>query len=314
MTVMDSQASGPIHDAADEPPSSRSNGAQDVARPERLSLDKLNDLGVEPPVTVLSDLHLAHAASYIKNPDQLIPLLGRAKTIVFNGDTGELLSLARRDEARRQIAQLCERCHDHGARPIFLTGNHDPTISSAHSLDLFGGRVFLTHGDVLHPMVATWSREGPAMWEERQRLLRHGVEPTTLEGNLLLTKRITLVAALYTAEVRHGLLAKMEMLGRFIFKPWRILLALEYWANVAHYSHHLKSAHRPDARLMLIGHTHRAGIWQAKDYTLVNTGSYQPLSKPLIVFIDERRASIHRVISQSGQFQVGPELYHRSLT
>lgn len=266
-------------------------------------------LPIHPPVAVLSDLHLAHPASYLGDPARLMPLLGPARTVVFNGDTCELLNVQRRKRSEEMLERLIEACIDRGARPIFLTGNHDPNVSSLHYLDLFDGRVFLTHGDCLHPMVAPWSKEGPVMWEERLRLLCGAPDPVELEPMMQLIKRTTLVAAVYQPNLRKKLLARAEILSRFIYRPHRILLTLDYWANVAHFSHEIKMRHRPEAKLMLIGHTHRHGVWQARDYTLINTGSYQPLSRPLVVLMDDRRAKVYKVRGTADGWRLGRELH-----
>lgn len=268
---------------------------------------------VPTPVTVISDLHLGHPASYLTDPEMLLPVIAGARTVIVNGDSCELLTLCRRDEARAKLARLQEICESRGIQLVLITGNHDPIVSSLHYLDLFGGAVFLTHGDALHPMVAPWSREGPIMWEERKRITRGKPEPETIDEFLLLTKRISLVASVYSPNIKRGIIARLEMLGRFAVKPWRIIRTLEYWGNVAHYSHRLQERFRPQAKLMLIGHTHRAGVWQTKDFTLVNTGSYQPLSQPLVVQLDENRAVVRKVILERDAYHIGEELHHFSL-
>ena len=159
---------------------------------------------IEPPVLVLSDLHLGHPASYLGDPAALEPLLDRVRTVVFNGDTAELLNLCHRDRARSLARQLAEVCLRNGARPVFVCGNHDPAASSAQYLDLFAGRVFLTHGDVLHPRIAPWSSTAKLLWAERQRLLAGRAEPQTLDGLLLLAKRSVLVAAQESIGHREG--------------------------------------------------------------------------------------------------------------
>lgn len=271
-------------------------------------------LTVPTPIAVISDLHLGHPASYLIEPEMLLPVIGGARTVIVNGDCCELLTLCRRDEARAKLRRLQELCETRGIQLILLTGNHDPIVSGMHYLDLFDGKVFLTHGDALHPMVAPWSREGPIMWEERMRIARNKPDPEDLDEFMLLIKRITLVASVYTPNIKRGILARLEMLGRFAVKPWRIIRTLEYWGNVAHYSHRLQERFRPQAKLMLIGHTHRAGVWQTKDFTLVNTGSYQPLSQPLVVQLDEHRAVVRKVILQGNEYHIGEELHHFSLT
>jgi predicted phosphodiesterase len=264
------------------------------------------ELPVRPPVLVLSDIHMAHPASYVSHPKQLTPLLDNVQTVIFNGDTCELAHLRRRAHALQLLADAVQLCEQRGVQPYFLTGNHDPIISNLHHLDLFGGRVFITHGDALHRAIAPWSWEAPAILAERRRLLAGRREPETLHETLHLSKQASLAAALYDHTVtKQGLLGRMELVSRFIRKPRRILITLMYWANVAHYSHALQERFRPDARLMIIGHTHRPGVWRNRDYLLVNTGSYQPLSHPLAVYLDENHAVVRRVRFRKGEYIPG---------
>lgn len=265
----------------------------------------LCELPIETPITVLSDLHMAHPASYIDHPRQLLPLLKNCRTVIFNGDTCELSNLRRKADAVRLLTDLIAYCHELGIRPLFLTGNHDPLISNLHFLDLFGGRVFITHGDMLHPAIAPWSREATAILAERHRLLAGHDPPRTLEETVLVTKQSALVAALYDKGSHAGLRGRIELVSRFIAKPWRILITLLYWANVAHYCHAAQQRFRPKARLMLIGHTHRAGVWKNKDYMLVNTGSFQPLSKRLMVQLDGQRAVVRKIVRENGEYRPG---------
>lgn len=268
--------------------------------------DDPRELPLQTPILVLSDLHMAHPASYVSHPRQLAPLLENVRSVVFNGDTCELANLDRKARARELLHDVHDLCQQRGVRPYFLTGNHDPFISNLHHLDLFGGRVFITHGDALHPAIAPWSRESKAILAERHRLLAGRSEPRTLAQVLLLSKQASLVAALYDHGAKEqGLWGRLELVSRFARKPKRILITLMYWANVAHYSHALQQRFRPEAKLMLIGHTHRPGVWKNRDYMLVNTGSYQPLSHSLAVYLDDSQAVVRRVHLRKNEFRTG---------
>lgn len=266
-----------------------------------------------PPIAVLSDLHLAHAASYLCEPEMLAGLVGDARTLLFNGDTSEQLNVDRRAEADEKIRRLCAMCREHRCRPVFLTGNHDPLASTAHYWDLFDGDVFVTHGDVLHPLIGPWSREAAIIAIERKRLLAGRREPEAMDELLLLAKKCSLVASRYDPKIRRGLVARLELISRFAVKPWRIAITLRYWANVVHYAHAMRNRFRPRARLMLIGHTHRPGIWQLRDLVVVNTGSFQPLSRPLIVQLDPQRAIVAEVVRSGGKFVSGRVLHRIAL-
>ena len=43
--------------------------------------------------------------------------------------------------------------------------------------------------------------------------------------------------------------------------------------NVVHYAHALQERFFPQAKLVVIGHTHRQGVWHLPSFTLVNTGA-----------------------------------------
>ena len=257
------------------------------------------------PIAVISDLHLGHPATYLRDPKWIAPLLDGVASVVFNGDTFELQSVERRMLARQQAQWLRKHCLDRKITPFFLTGNHDPFASSAHYLDLMDGKVFLTHGDILHPGVAPWCREAKCLMEERRRLLAQQPEPSTLDEAVLLTKRIGSIASIYDHKQETALIARMKMLGRFAKQPARIFRAVRYWSHVPKLADQVRHKYRPEIRLMLIGHTHRPGIWQRAGYTLVNTGSFQPLSRPLVAVLHESEALVYRTTQKRTYFARG---------
>ena len=117
-----------------------------------------------------------------------------------------------------------------------------------------------------------------------------------------------MVASHFDAKGKKGLGARALMLGKFALQPWRAVHALHYWSSVPGRSVALRDRWRPQARLMLIGHTHRAGIWQRPGLTLVNTGSFQPVSKPLAVSLDGREAVVRRIVRRGTEWRFGAEL------
>ncbi|MFQ5561777.1 MAG: metallophosphoesterase, partial [Nitrospinota bacterium] len=117
-------------------------------------------LKIEFPLIVLSDLHLGHPASMLERCEQIIPLLQGMKTVIFNGDTVELVSVRTREKAKEHLKDLEEACHLQGVRSIFLNGNHDPFLSEFSHLDLVDGAVLVTHGDIIFHKIAPWKKVG----------------------------------------------------------------------------------------------------------------------------------------------------------
>ena len=106
------------------------------------------------------------------------------------------------------------------------------------------------------------------------------------------------------------MLARLLMVGKFAIQPWRAFLALQYWSNVVHYAHDLHDRFFPKAKLVVIGHTHRAGVWHLPAFTLVNTGSYQPLSKPIAAILEPGLARMFDIEAGEGDFRLGKEVHH----
>lgn len=257
------------------------------------------------PIHVFSDLHLGHPASHLVEPEWLFPALEGARSVVLNGDSSELINNSRKVVATQKLNRLLDRCRELGIACVQLTGNHDPFVTEFHHLDLLDGKVFITHGDALHPDVAPWSREAVDLRAERLRIEATEDPPdaTTLEGRLLLAKRCALVVGTEDPYGEHQKWARLNMTSLFALEPWRALRAIHYWSNVFQYASAMRAQFRPNSQLMLIGHSHRPAVWRMPDWTLVNTGSFQPMSSPRMVKLQPDRATVHRLKKSEGAFR-----------
>src|SRR5688500_8641847 len=108
---------------------------------------------------ILSDIHYGDRASRVDRLTQLRPLLDGVTHVVLNGDTldtrpGPLP--AHTAECRAAVSALFPR---EVVTSTFLTGNHDADFCPLHHLDLAGGEVFVTHGDIFFADIVPWSRD-----------------------------------------------------------------------------------------------------------------------------------------------------------
>ncbi len=254
------------------------------------------DLSLKYPLAVFSDLHLGHPGSNVIPPKRMVELVGNAKTVVINGDAFEHLSCKRNHFAIEQMTALYQEFDRHGIRTILITGNHDTRSSTLTCLSLLGGRIIVTHGDSLHPQLAPWSREAPILRDERTRLQAGPIERlATLSDEMMMIKRMSLVASRYDSFRKAGSLAKLSMISKFAKKPIRILRVLRFWSKVPHFADLYHARYIPHSEFLIIGHTHRAGIWKRTGYTLINTGAHQPLARALMVHIDEETLTTYDV-------------------
>jgi len=262
---------------------------------------------IDYPITVLSDLHLGHPASRIADLEQLAPLFQDAASVVFNGDTVEMLWLCNRDKAQAQVERLAEVCMAEGARPLFLNGNHDPVISSASHLDLAGGAILVTHGDVLFHEIAPWGREAKVLGAEHTRILEELGEAahSDFEERLVAVKRTSLVLEMHEPRAPRGRWPGLRLAFREGWPPWRAFGVVRSWLRTPRLANELASRFRPEARFVLIGHTHRAGVWERGGRVVVNTGSFLPLSGKYAVRIEPGRLEVRKIAWAQGQWRLG---------
>jgi predicted phosphodiesterase len=265
-------------------------------------------MNVTYPVTILSDLHLGHPASYLSDPRRLAPLFEGAATVVFNGDSVEMLWVGNRDQAQEQLERLAEVCLAAGARPVFLNGNHDPVVSSASFLDLCGGAVLVTHGDILFPAVAPWSREAAIVGPEHHRLVSEMDEHarSDLTERLIASKRATLRLEMHEPRRRGGRFAGVTLALRESWPPWRPLRIVHCWVKTPSLADALAREYRPAARCVIVGHTHYAGVWERGGRIIVNTGSFLPYSGRSAVRLTPDRIEVRAIVARGGDWVFGP--------
>jgi predicted phosphodiesterase len=256
-----------------------------------------------PPIRILSDLHVGHPACPFEAPEQLAPIFRGAGTVIFNGDTAELLSLRHRDRGQRLLEELAQVCLAEGANPVFITGNHDPVVSSAHHWDLSDGALLVTHGDILFHDVAPWSREAQIIGPAHTRVLHEmGWEALMdLERSLVAAKRATLALEMHECTFPRGPLARAGMVVRECWPPWRLLRIFRLWSEAPSRAACLGRAYRPRARFIVFGHTHRAGVWERGERVVINTGSFLPLAQCKAVELGDGRLSVHPVARRGGR-------------
>jgi hypothetical protein len=65
--------------------------------------------------------------------------------------------------------------------------------------------------------------------------------------------------------------------------------------------HRFAAAHAPDARVVLVGHTHRAGVERVGGRTIINTGCFGVPGPALGVLIGDDGLTVRRLIRGSSR-------------
>jgi predicted phosphodiesterase len=259
------------------------------------------------PMLILSDLHLGHRASRIKDPEQLAPLLQRSSSVIFNGDTAEMRHADDRPIGRKFAADLARICHQEGKKAFFVNGNHDPTVSNINHLDLHQGAVLVTHGDILFLDVAPWSREAKHyLMKHRQILNKLGPEDyTDFEKRLRATKRTAIELQMIEPSLTDDRWPGLQLFIRQFWPPHRPLMITRAWWETPGRAANLARVFRPQARFICVGHTHFPGAWKVAPRIVINTGGFVPCFGACAALIDSKRIEFRRVDFRKRTFVLG---------
>jgi predicted phosphodiesterase len=260
------------------------------------------------PLLVVSDLHLGHRASRIKDPSQLSPILREASTVVFNGDTAEMRHEEDRPVGRRLAADLAKVCHSLGTKAIFVNGNHDPTISNINHLDLAKGAILVTHGDILFMELVPWSRDARKYRKIHEEMLGElGPDAfADFEKRLLATKRASLQLQMEEPRLTRGRrLPSIRLFFRQVWPPTRPFMIMKAWWETPGFAANLARIFRPRAKFIVVGHTHSCGHWRQHARVIINTGSFIPWFGCSGMLLQDDRIEIRKIVPRGGKFVFG---------
>jgi predicted phosphodiesterase len=269
---------------------------------------------------IFSDLHLGDRGCRVRDLEQLTPLFDGADALLLNGDSLDTRAgPVRLSPARLIAANAATAAHRtafldflarHAPPTTLLTGNHDPDISTQHALDLAGGQIFVTHGDVLFDDIVPWSRDVPLM---RRLLAREfsGVGPAErgrFEIRLAAFRRVCARVPQRHHSEKNPIRYLVGVLADVAW-PTRTLAVIRAWRETPALAAACLRAHRPRARFLLVGHTHRPGAIHAPGgLTIINTGSFCAPATPCAVDVTAEKLVLRRVVGHRGGFRFGRTL------
>ncbi len=256
------------------------------------------------PVRVVSDLHLGHPGSRIAAAAELRPLLEGAGTVLFNGDTREMLAKNYLSKGEALFAELRSLIEELGVEAHFMRGNHDPDISDVHHIDLHGRDVLITHGDVLFPEISPWGvsnrSELRQILAQAERLENEDEGKDDFESRLRRANQVCRFNAVFDKETKPGLLGHFHTVHNVVWPPRKLFSLLKCWFGTHGLAADFCAQYRPEARVMVFGHTHLPGIWELGGRTFINTGGYISWGGALMVELEGSELRVFAVRKRGG--------------
>jgi UDP-2,3-diacylglucosamine pyrophosphatase LpxH len=262
-------------------------------------------------IRVISDLHYGDHSCRVGTLEALRPLLEGASSLILNGDSLDTRQGRHPERTAQKRREVLDFFSTAGIPVTFLTGNHDPDLSPHHAAEFEGGRILITHGDVLFDAIVPWSKNAP---EIRRKILAAlldlpGDSGLHLDGQLRAFR--TVAASLPQRHqmepdpVRYAL----SLVGDTVWPPHKVLSIFRAWRETPGRAAALARRHRPRARFIAIGHTHMPGVWKTPSgVVVINTGSFCRPFSALVLEISPGRLRVRSVVSRGGAYHPGAEV------
>ncbi len=264
-----------------------------------------------PLIRIFSDVHYGDRGSRVRSLDQLSPLVHGPGALVLNGDLLDTRPGPDPDRTRADRIAAQDFFARAGTPTTFVTGNHDPDLSTVHALELAEGRLLATHGDVLFDDIVPWGRDAAVI--SRRIHAEFAAIPAEaaplLERRLAALRRVAAAIPQRHQSERHLLRYLAGLAADTLWPPHRLRSVLRAWRELPERAAALARDHRPRARFIVVGHTHRPGIWTTPSgVVVINTGSFGPLLGGLLADVVPGALRIRRIESRRGEFHAGDKV------
>ncbi len=255
---------------------------------------------------ILSDLHFRDASSKLKQLEDLDPLLAGVKELWLNGDTCDNQSGMTVEETAEVTRFFTNRV----PRVRFITGNHDPDISSDHAATAANGRLWAFHGDVIFPDVVPWSRVRSKMVARVEAARRRHPERDfeSFDGRMACLRDACIGFRRECDPKRVDLLHRLRRLRTEFFPPRQPWAMVHSWATFATRIARASRQWQPQARVITTGHIHFPRVWRRDDLTIINTGAFTgPLGAATVEMSDDN-VVVRRIHAKAGAWHAGKVL------
>jgi UDP-2,3-diacylglucosamine pyrophosphatase LpxH len=246
---------------------------------------------------IISDTHLGKPGS--ATADALRPIWQGVDELVINGDTAEVQVPWLRGAAVRELDYLEQLTRQDGVRLTLISGNHDAYLTDRRCLQLAQGKILIMHGDALHPAVAPWTRFAKTLAKRTERELA-SADADDLATRLDITQHVG-----HSEFLREYVLSSLgdSTAKRILARPIEVPQVLWYWRREPALAQAFMKRYVPQAKVMIVGHSHRRAVWQRDGRTIINTGAFMFPGRPQCVIHQDDTLTIHRIIKRHGVYE-----------
>ncbi len=261
-------------------------------------------------IRIISDLHIGHKASLVRDTKDIRSLAENVDLIILNGDTVESKyadSEASQKSGQPTIEEVDSEIKSWGVRSLYLTGNHDPKINQQHYLQIGGDEILITHGDGVFEDIAPWSHNSKALREVIKPLLSQK-RNLDFQSYLQIIKDAEILAHQKSPNYNPTVWGKIHMFAKQAWPPTHFIGILKAWSQTPQKAAEMVQRFQVKAKYLIIGHTHKPGVWNISGTWIINTGSFFVWPGANCVDISPEGLSFRRVSKLNRRFEVQEEI------
>ena len=262
-----------------------------------------------PPIVVFSDLHLKSWDNWDRELERLRGLWENAKTIILNGDTLSWRIAKHPDIREKMRNDITDYFHRNGLETIFVAGNSDQEITGQDYHFLCGEKILALHGHAIFDDVSPWNYCASQLKQNRRQFLESTSKPSrnTLDAYAQSARSATI-------EIQQQCLKKhcKTRAQSFFFlniHKFRTLLRigkiLKSWKNTPKLAAGFLELYAPETKFLIMGHTHRSGVWKPDGRVIINTGSIRNHRHALLVQLENDTLKVFRIRRNKKQLILG---------
>jgi len=223
-------------------------------------------------------------------------LARKFKRVILNGDTLDRFEAPNaHPRAAELIRQAREACCPNDSDVEILTGNHDPVISDRHWVYLAESQTLVFHGDCVADCTHPYKSEDQALAAAMSTAwAKVGGRPERFLDLVGVYRQVQ------AEHLKHHITAceprtLFDYIRLATLPPHKPLYILHYWYRAPRLAARLGKNFDHPVRHVVVGHSHRAGVWKFDGITVHNTGAFMPLASPYAAIEDNGRIRLERL-------------------
>jgi len=249
---------------------------------------------------VISDTHLGRPGR--ATAESLRPIWQGIDELIINGDVAEIQIPWLRNAAVREIDRLDDLTRRDGVRLTLISGNHDAYLTDRRCIQWADGQGLIMHGDALHDAVAPWTKSAKTM----KRLTRLALAEADPDDRDDLHTRLSIAQHVGHSEFleEYVLSNRGESSAvRALTRPWEVPPVIWYWLREPKIAMRFIERYTPQTKLLIVGHSHRPGLWRKDGRTIINTGAFTFPGRPWCAALNGSTVRVERIEKQAGVYR-----------